>query len=73
VRHHVEKRRAGGVVDSASLGAEETVGGIGVPATLAKGGGGCSCSGKKKVKEVLVFTLSHRGNGSQLRRCWNLG
>jgi hypothetical protein len=31
------------------------------------------CSTRKKAKAVLVFTLSHRGNGSQLRRCWNLG
>jgi hypothetical protein len=30
------------------------------------------CSTRKKAKAVLVFTLSHRGNGSQLRRCWNL-
>jgi hypothetical protein len=42
VGHHFEKRRAGGVVDLASLGVEESARGIGAAATLAKGGGGCS-------------------------------
>jgi hypothetical protein len=50
--HHFEKRRAGGAVDSASMGAEKSVGGIMVAARLTKGGGSCSCSGKKKVKAV---------------------
>jgi hypothetical protein len=27
------------------------------------------CSTRKKANVVSAFTLSHRGNGSQLRRC----
>jgi hypothetical protein len=50
--HHFEKRRVGGMVDSASLGTEESAGGIGAVATPTEGGGGCNCSGKKKVKAV---------------------
>jgi hypothetical protein len=41
--HCFEKRRVGGAVGLASLGTEESVGGIGVVATLAEGGGG-GCS-----------------------------
>jgi hypothetical protein len=52
-------------------------GGVGRPkvvaATPTEGGSSCSYSGKKKMKTDSVFTLLHRGNGSQLRRCWNLG
>jgi hypothetical protein len=40
--HHFKKRRAGGAVDSASLGVEESARGIRAAATLAKGVGGCS-------------------------------
>jgi hypothetical protein len=40
--HCFLKRRAGGAVDSASLGVKDSIRGIGVAATLAKGGGGCS-------------------------------
>jgi hypothetical protein len=42
VGHRFEKRRAGGTVDSAALGAEESAGGIRSVATPTKGGGGCS-------------------------------
>jgi hypothetical protein len=43
VGHHFEKRRAGSAVDSTSLGAEESAGGIGVAAMPVEGGGdGCS-------------------------------
>jgi hypothetical protein len=35
-------RRAGSAIDSASLGTEESTGGIGAAATPAKGGGGYS-------------------------------
>jgi hypothetical protein len=59
VGHRFEKMRAGNVVDSASLGLEESARGIGAAATPTEGGGYCSCSGKKKKKAVLVFTLSH--------------
>jgi hypothetical protein len=40
---HFENRRAGGAVDSASLGMEESAKGIGAAATPAEGGGG-GCS-----------------------------
>jgi hypothetical protein len=50
--HHFEKRRAGGAVDSACLGAKELVGGIGAAAMPTEGGGGYNCSGMKKVKAV---------------------
>jgi hypothetical protein len=55
VGHHFEKRRAGGTIDSASLGTEESIGVIEAAATPAEGGGGCSCSGKKKVKAYFCF------------------
>jgi hypothetical protein len=46
------------VVDSASVGMEESVEGIGAVATLVEGGGGCSCSRKKKVKAYFcLFTF----------------
>jgi hypothetical protein len=32
---------------------KELAGGIGAAATPAEGGGGCSCSGKKKVKAAF--------------------
>jgi hypothetical protein len=34
--HHFEKRRVGGAVGSASMGAEESVGGIGAAAATAR-------------------------------------
>jgi hypothetical protein len=56
--HHFVKGRAGDVADSASLGVEESAGGIGAVATPAEGGSGCSCSGKKKVKAYFcLFTI----------------
>jgi hypothetical protein len=54
VGHRIKKRRVGGTVDSASLGTEESVGGIGWVATPTEGGGDCSCSGKKKVKAYFT-------------------
>jgi hypothetical protein len=43
VGHHSEKRRAGGAVDSTSLGVEESAAGIGAAVTPTEGGGsGCS-------------------------------
>jgi hypothetical protein len=35
--------------------AKGMAGGIGVAATPVEGGGGCSCSGKKKVKVAFRF------------------
>jgi hypothetical protein len=44
------------------LRAEESTGGIRAVATLAEGGGGCSCSGKKKVKAFFhLITFSGVG------------
>jgi hypothetical protein len=53
--HHFEKRRAGDTVDLASLGTEESAGGIGSVATPTEGGGSCNCSGKKNVKAYFHF------------------
>jgi hypothetical protein len=39
----------------------EVVGGIGAVATLAEGGGGYSCSGKKVKKYFRLFTFSGVG------------
>jgi hypothetical protein len=60
VVHHFEKRRAGDVVDSASLGAEELAGGIRVAATPAEGGGG-GCSEALEQDDDRVGLRGPRG------------
>jgi hypothetical protein len=60
--HRSENRRAGGAVDSASLGVEESAGGIGAAATPAEGGGG-GCSealGKTTVGWTFMGRMAEK-------------
>jgi hypothetical protein len=60
VGHRFEKRRAGGAVDSASLGVEELAGGIGVAVMPAEGGGG-GCSEALEEDDGQVGLHGPRG------------